>query len=74
MDQITPLLAKSSGNAVMYIAVAIGAMIWMLATFFSLPERVTSLEGTVDGLSSKINRMDCIMVSEAKGEPIRQCL
>lgn len=74
MDQITPILVKSSGNVVVYIIVGLGALVWSLMTLFSLPERVSSLEGKVDGLSSKINRMDCIMVAEAEDKPIRQCL
>jgi non-ribosomal peptide synthetase component E (peptide arylation enzyme) len=49
-------------------------VVYTIASVYSLPDRVEAVEERVDTMSGKIDRMDCIMVAEAREEPIRQCL
>ena len=76
MDQITAISgAIKAAIGVFVLAVTgIGVVIYTIASVYSLPDRVEAVEERVDTMSGKIDRMDCIMVAEAREEPIRQCL
>jgi hypothetical protein len=76
MDEITAISgAIKAAIGVFVLAITgIGVVIYTIASVYSLPDRVEAVEERVDTMSGKIDRMDCIMVAEAREEPIRQCL
>jgi ascorbate-specific PTS system EIIC-type component UlaA len=76
MDEITAISgAIKAAIGVFVLAVTgIGVVVYTIASVYSLPDRVEAVEERVDTMSGKIDRMDCIMVAEAREEPIRQCL
>jgi len=76
MDEITAISgAIKAAIGVFVLAITgIGVVIYAIASVYSLPDRVEAVEERVDTMSGKIDRMDCIMVAEAREEPIRQCL
>jgi len=76
MDEITAISgAIKAAIGVFVLAITgIGVVIYTVASVYSLPDRVEAVEERVDTMSGKIDRMDCIMVAEAREEPIRQCL
>jgi len=76
MDQITAINGAIKAAVSMFVLAitGIGILVYTIASVYSLPERVEVVEERVDTMSGKIDRMDCIMVAEAREEPIRQCL
>jgi ascorbate-specific PTS system EIIC-type component UlaA len=76
MDEITAISgAIKAAIGVFVLAITgIGVVVYTIASVYSLPDRVEAVEERVDTMSGKIDRMDCIMVAEAREEPIRQCL